>query len=199
MRIDALNIDQIRALHHERLLKDFPLDELKPIGMIESEIARGEYACYGAIEGDSIVAYAFFVTVNRCALFDYFAVRRDLRNQGIGSRFLQALIQGPLADMDCVLLEIDDPDRAENRRDKAQRLRRQAFYLRNGLIMTGVIVEVYHVFYRILTLPAGISPSDQKIREVYAMLYHSMINENLYKKWIHIPGYSPKAQEAPSD
>ena len=45
-------------------------------------MARGEYVCYGAMDGEAILAYAFFVVVGRRALFDYFAVAEELRDRG---------------------------------------------------------------------------------------------------------------------
>ena len=63
MRMDAftvetLSLPQIRALYRERMTRDFPPDELKPLAMIEKALARDEYVCYGAVNGGGILAYA---------------------------------------------------------------------------------------------------------------------------------------------
>ena len=115
--IETLSVEQIRILYEERLRADFPPDELKPLAMIERGFRYGTYICLGAVDaGGEILAYAFFVLLKganeRCALVDYYAVRQDLRDTGIGSRFLRAMIEGKLREMDCVLLEVDDPDDA---------------------------------------------------------------------------------------
>ena len=98
--VETLSLAQTRALYHERMTRDFPPDELKPLAMIERALARDEYISYGAVSGGDIWAYAYFVKLKEqgkpYALFDYFAVRQDLRDQGVGSGFLQALISGPL-------------------------------------------------------------------------------------------------------
>lgn len=187
-RIETLKLEQIRELYAERLTQDFPPDELKPLSRIERALKRGEYVCYGATDAGSILAYAFFVVAGNQALFDYFAVAEDLRGRGIGSRFLRALIEDILADMDTVLLEVDDPGCADSAEEASLRTRRLAFYLRNGLSDTGVTAEIYHVFFRILSLPVGRKPSQEKTRRVYAGLYRRILPESLFSRYVVIHG-----------
>ena len=177
---------QIRRLYAERLKLDFPPDELKPLDRIERALARGEYICYGASDGDELLAYAFFVIAGRRALVDYYAVMPEVRDRGIGSRFIRALIEGPLADMDCVLLEVDDPDHAEEAGEASIRERRLAFYLRNGLCDTGVRARVFGVDFRILSLPVGERPSPEQTREVYAQMYRIILPPKLYSRHVII-------------
>ena len=181
--IRPLTSDEVRRLYGERLTADFPPDEVKSLGVIEGAIARGGYACYGAVRGGEILAYAFFVIRAPHALFDYYAVRADLRDTGVGSRFIRALMDGPLQACDCVLLEVDDPDAADSPAERAHRERRLRFYLRNGLVETGVTANVWHVDYRILALPVGrgLLPRAETQR-IYSLLYQSMMPPDLFKK-----------------
>ena len=80
--VRELFLDQIRALYRKRLKADFPKDELKPLIVIERAHARGGYVCYGALDREDILAYAFFVKQGGLALLDYYAVRGDLRGRG---------------------------------------------------------------------------------------------------------------------
>ena len=100
--ICPLTLLQLRVLYARRMVEDFPPDELKPLWMIERALDEGRYSCFGWFEGGEILAYALFVRLGRTALFDYYTVRRDLRDSGDGSRFIRALIERPLAGMDCV-------------------------------------------------------------------------------------------------
>ena len=188
--VRALALPQIRALYAERLSVDFPPDELKPLSAIEQAFARSAYACYGAVDGDRTLAYAFFVKLNehgrRLALFDYFAVDRMLRGQGVGGRFLQALIAGPLRDLSCVLLEVDEPACAASPEDQETCLRRLRFYLRNGLTDTSVTATVYGVTYRILALPVGTVPDPAETRRVYAALYRSVMPARIFSSKVII-------------
>lgn len=177
--VETLSLSQVRALYRERMKDDFPPDEIKRLGIIERAMGRGEYICYGAADGEDILAYAFFARLHEngrpCALFDYFAVRRELRGQGVGSRFLQALIAGPLRDMDCVLLEVDDPACANTPEEAEIRNRRLAFYLRNGLRDADAKATVYGVQFKILTLPVGSAVSREEAKRKYAALYRSLL------------------------
>ena len=53
--VRALYADQIRALYAERMKRDFPPDELKPLPVMETALSAGHYACYGAALGGEIV------------------------------------------------------------------------------------------------------------------------------------------------
>ncbi len=80
LRADALAPDQIRALYRERLVDDFPPDEVKQLSVIETAMATGRCACYGALFGGETLVYAFFVSHGRLALLGYYAVRRGLHS-----------------------------------------------------------------------------------------------------------------------
>ena len=182
--IEVLTLPQIRELYKSRMVQDFPANELKPLSMIERALARGEYAAYGALAEGEALAYAYFVLRQEegpCfALLDYLAVKKELRGTGIGSRFLQGLITGPLAGMASALLEVDDPALAPDPKEKALRERRLRFYLRNGLNDTGVTARVFGAAFRVLALPIGPTPSRQETERMYEVLYRIMLPPRLY-------------------
>ena len=188
--VETLSLPQIRALYRERVTRDFPQDEIKPLAMIEKALARGEYVCYGAVSEEDILAYAYFVKLKQnekpYALFDYYAVRQDIRGQGVGSQFIQALIAGPLREMDCVLLEVDDPVCAQTQEEAEIRNRRLAFYLRNGLRDADVKATVYGVQFKILTLPVGSALSREEVRKKYAALYRALLPAALFQEKVFI-------------
>ena len=185
-----LGLEEVRPLYEERLKEDFPPNELKPLWAIERALEKGEYACYGAARGEDLLAYAFFVVIRegeaRWALFDYYAVRRDLRDRGVGSAFIQALVAGPLRDMDCVLLEVDDPAFAPDPAELETRRRRLDFYLRNGLTDTSVTATVYGADFRILALPVGAPLAPGETRRVYGALYRAMMPPRIYARMVDI-------------
>ena len=185
-RVETLTLDQIRAIYAQRMPRDFPPDEIKRLAYIERALSRGEYICYGALDGDAILAYAFFVRKAGRALFDYYAVREDLRDQGIGSRFIQALIEGPLQGLECVLLEVEDPACASDAAERTTRERRLDFYLRNGLWDTGVSAAAFHVPYKLLVLPVGERPSRALVREIYAEMYRLVLPDALFREMIEV-------------
>ena len=185
-KVRELQVDEIETLYNERLTRDFPPDELKPFTMIMSALERDAYICYGALVEESILAYAFFVKCGNDALIDYYAVREDMRDAGIGSRFIQELISGPLQGMNCVLLEVEDPDCSQDVRERDIRNSRLSFYTRNGVVETGVRSTVWGVPYCILELPLGERHSAAQIRMVYGGIYRVLMSEKLYNERVRI-------------
>jgi len=187
--IRVLTRPQIQEVYTRRLIEDFPPDERKPLQMIERALDLGKYVCYGYFIGERMAAYAFFAKAGKTVLVDYFSVEKSLRDQGLGSRFLQALIGGPLRDLNCALLEVDDPDYAPDPYEKEIRRHRLRFYLNNGLKDTGARVVVFHVEYRILALPVGRIPVGEDALNAYLSIYHAIPHEQAYAEKIQIEGY----------
>ena len=190
--VEQLTLDQLRVLYAGRMREDFPPAEIKPLSAIERAWNQGKYICWGAMDGEDILAYAFFIQLgegkNRFALFDYFAVKREARCTGIGSAFLQALTAENLCGMDAVLLEVDDPACAGDPAERNIRDRRLAFYLRNGLKDTSVTAVVYGVQFRILALPVGPCPSPDNTRRMYADLYRAVMPPKIFANHVLIHG-----------
>ena len=187
LTIQLLTLPEIRTLYKERMVHDFPADELKPLTMIERAVKRGEYRCYGGLEGGAIAAYAFFVTIRdegrTIWLFDYLAVDEARRDRGIGSVFLRALGRDVLPEAEMVLLEIDDPAFADGA-EREHRLRRIRFYRRAGGQRTGVRLMLFGCDYEIMTmgLPAAAAGS---VRSSMERLYHSFLSEQRYRDNVH--------------
>ena len=189
--IEELTLKQVRDLYGTQLRKDFPPDEIKPLSAIERAMGQGQYVSYGAVKGGEILSYAFFIRLKEetgpFALLDYFAVREDMRDQGLGGRFLKELSQGPLAGMSDVLVEVDDPAFAPDEKELAVRNRRLRFYRSNGLKDTGVTAVVFGVEFLILRMPSeGPMPSPRETGRRYAALYQAVMPPHIYEREVKI-------------
>lgn len=188
LRVEPLTLNEVRQVYRAYMVHDFPRNERKSLGMIESALQRGEYQCFGAKAGDEIIAYAFFVRLRQAeralCLFDYLAVRSEARGQGIGSAFLRALSDQVLDGADCVLLEVDDPDFAEDAEERALRERRLHFYLKNGLRDTGLRAHVFGVQYRVLEIALHAPHTREQARQVYEALYRSFLSPAQYARMV---------------
>ena len=186
MNIDLLTLPEVRGIYRERMKNDFPGNELKSLAMIEKSFGERRYPCYGAREGADILAYAFFVLTEDLYLLDYFAVKKELRGSGIGSRFLKELNSRCLKEAACVLAEVDDPRFAGSDEEKAVCERRLAFYLGNGFADTGVRARTFGADFLILEFPKGGPRSRAEAGEFYARIYRSLLPERIYKQMVRI-------------
>lgn len=186
--VEPLTLEQARRLYAERMVEDFPSNELKPMSVMERACERGEYTFFGAMADGDILAYAFFAQCGgeACALLDYFAVAQALRDRGLGGAFLRALVSGPLRGMRGVLLEIEDPDAAATGDERLQRERRRQFYRRNGMKDTGVTAKVFGVDFLLLSMPVGPELSPDDVRHMYARLYRAMLPPEIYVRQVVI-------------
>ena len=186
MNIDSLTLQEIRDIYRQRMKHDFPSNELKPLSMIEKTLKKGCYLCYGLRDGADILAYAFFVLTEDIYMFDYFAVRKDLRGTGIGSGFLNELCGCHLGKATCVLVEVDDPAFAGSDEEKAVCERRLSFYLRNGLRDTGVRARTFGADFLILEF-AGEEPHSRKeAEEAYSRIYRSVLPKAVFERMVKV-------------
>lgn len=181
---EPLSLDQIENIYHIWLKHDFPRNELKPFSMIRKAYARHEYACYGLFVDHTISGYAYLVQQLHGGkvsyLLDYFAITPGDRGQGYGGIFLQLLTER-LSGADWLLCEAESPDAAQNAAERSLRQRRIAFYLRGGLVETGVTARVFGVEYVILELPRTILHTPEAVRQAYSSFYRNMLPAILYR------------------
>ena len=187
--VEVLTREEIRKVYRDCCVRDFPADELRPLPLIEAALRRGEYRCFGLKDGGEMLAYAFLARLETAGgglyLFDFFAVQPALRNQGVGSRFLQALQREQLRDADCVLLEVDDPASTESETERELRRHRLGFYLRNGLRDSGVRSRVFDVDYVILEFPVKQPHSAAQLRDAYEAVYRAMLPPAFFREKVH--------------
>ena len=164
----------VARLYKSRLKQDFARNELKPLASIRRLWDRDAYDCYGLFRGEEILGYAFFVRIGRNCLFDYLAIEASHRDEGLGSVFLRQLA-ACLTEADCVVGEVEDPDKAADEAERALRERRLQFYLRGGYRKTELTATVFGADYRILEVPTGRDHSTDELRAVYTDIYQAIL------------------------
>lgn len=166
---------EVERLYRERLKKDFARNELRPLANLRRSWEKDAYDCYSLVDGDEILGYAFFARLGNNFLFDYFAVAEGHRDEGLGSLFLRCLA-AHLRDADCVVVEVEDPDRAKEAAEREIRERRLQFYLRAGYRKTGLTSVLFGAEYRILEVPAKRAHTTDELREIYTALCRSVLS-----------------------
>lgn len=158
------SLAEMKKVYETMLCRHFPADEVKPFRYVERWYQEGRYMGYGLYQMDesgnpvgTCLAYAWLccMKAEKWALLDYYAVEESLRGQGTGSWFLKQILENYTDGMP-VIIEVENPDEldefdeAQKAQEKAKRLRRVAFYVRNGVRETKLSATVFHVPYRIM-------------------------------------------------
>lgn len=141
---------KIQELYREA----FPAIERKPFAVITEKRQEGtaEILALEAENGE-FLGLAISVLYKDMVLLDYFAVSPELRGKGAGSAAFQLLKQRYAEKR--FFLEIERTGvEAEN---ALQRKRRKEFYLRNGMMETPLLVELFGTEMEILTASCPIS------------------------------------------
>lgn len=126
----------------------FPRAERKPFALIRKKSREGKFDVWYFEEDNKFVGLAIaIVGEDGRILLDYFAVSGKVRSKGNGSRMLQQILKQYEGRDLFGEIELEDPT-AEN---NADRIRRKAFYLRNGLVEVGVRISLFGVEMELLS------------------------------------------------
>lgn len=184
--IQELSLPVLEQVYKNSMKRDFPRNELRPLASLKKSWIRGEYTAYGFYEDVEMLGYATFIRLpsknNRSNyLFDYLAIMPEHRDQGLGSCFLQ-LLATELTDADCILGEVEDPDKAAEAADRLERSRRLKFYVRNGYRVTDVTSLVFGVNYRLLEIPTVAEHSNEEVAAIYTAFYQNVLPDFIFRR-----------------
>ncbi len=149
MKIVKLTKEKDTTLVRQLYESAFPPEEKKPFSLILKKSDAGSMEIL-SIEGDdgSFLGLAIFILYKELALLDYFAISPERRGGGVGTRAL-ALLRTRYTGRH-FLLEIEDTDE-QDAPNLAERIRRKAFYTRNGLSAMPYRIILFGVRMQVLT------------------------------------------------
>jgi len=107
----------------------FPANERNSLAKIIYRINNQLSKLYINIQDNHVIAFAFLAQLsNNFVLLDYFAVKKEFRNQGIGSKFIDFIIEN--INNQTLILEVENPYFGE---DKFLKQKRIEFYQKKGI------------------------------------------------------------------
>lgn len=187
MQLKRLEFDTVQQIYKDHLCNDFVPAEQKPYAVIHILMRMGLYHCYGLYDEQTLKGYAFFCTnvVNnaKIALLDYFVVLHGMRGCGLGSTFL-SLIKEEFAEYDCILAEVERVEASDSETDRMVREKRKAFYLRNGLTITNLSVDLFGEDLQIYQLPLQKVHEESYIYNKLNDIYDRMFYEKDIRKQV---------------
>lgn len=160
--IRLLDTEEIKGIYNEHIVTDFPASEVKPLKQMLEKRENDQYFVYGMFENregangrkyDELAGYAYFIKCrNRDVyLLDYLAIVKDKRSKHLGSRFLQQLKQLAIDDGKLLILEVENPDYADEGPERDYMLKRIGFYKKNGMNLSNTscyfLENEYRIFY----------------------------------------------------
>ncbi len=186
-QIRKISYQEFETLYKKYITVDFPVNERRPLHSIQKLFKKGIYTCLVYEEGNTLQAYACLIQSpdQREQLLDYFAVMKNQRGSGIGTRFLQALRISPhLKDTPAqgIILECDMPSKAKDQQEKTIRTRRIQFYERSGALLTPVAWNAFGVDYNLLWLPLENQPIPPSVEQSIKAIYSQTMPSFLCKK-----------------
>ena len=108
---------------------------------------------------EELAGYAYFIKCRNqdVYLLDYLAIVKDKRSKHLGSRFLQALKKMAAEDGKLLILEVENPEYADEGPDKDYMIKRIGFYEKNGMCLSNTscyfLDNEYRIFYAKDSLP----------------------------------------------
>lgn len=143
LRAPQTPLDWLRIYRLYR--RAFPREERKPFAMIRKMHREGRTDVWLAEQNGRFAGLAATINGDGVILLDYLAVHEKMRDQGVGSAMLQSLLthyEGRGLFVEIEAADRDDPS--------GEKVRRKAFYLRNGLIDMHVTALLFGVRMELL-------------------------------------------------
>lgn len=175
-------LEEVRRLYEA----SFPKSEKKPFGFIMKKRKKGFFDVL-SIEDDEkhFCGLAIMMLSGGRALLDYLAIAPHCQGTGLGSRSLQEIRERYGEDKVVVEIEstleldgVSEGEAADTTEKGAadERLRRKAFYLRNGMVTMDFQVVLFGVKMEILTFGSELT------FEQYQAIYRGVLPRPLMKK-----------------
>ena len=148
------NYNSIKQLYCEA----FPRHERMPFFMLKKAVKKGKSEILIAKERGELIAFAYVILKKDMVYLFYFAVFQALRNKGIGSVLLKYLIEHYHGKR--IFLAVEQPNEAVS--DNEVRIKRKAFYLKNGFCDHRYKLKVKNVIFDVLSFGGEVTKEEYK-------------------------------------
>ena len=164
MRVERVlgskRLEEIKAIYYA----SFPKEEQMPFGLMLAMSCLWHTQFLAFYEGETLCGFVYMATQGRQSFIMFFAVEEKLRSKGYGSRILSEI--QALYPQNKLIVSIEPC--VECGEDITMRIKRKAFYLRNGYQETGYFMKLGGQEQEIL-IKNGLFDKRQFIR--FFMLY----------------------------
>lgn len=156
--IRAIDASELKDIY-PRIERDFATGEYPPMDVLYDHMLQGRQEGYALWDGNRYLAYSFWAAnpAYDHILITLFAVLSEYRGQGIGTIFLKKLHK--MINESITIVEVEKPEEAKTDEERDKRLRRIAFYEKEGYIL------INEIDYIIWDIPMHLMVRSPKINE----------------------------------
>ena len=151
----------------------FPRSERKPYAMMLKKQAEGIMELMTVEDDGNFRGLVITILHKDIVLLDYFAITPECRGNGIGSEVLKEMNRRYPGKT--LLLEIEDPEIPH--KNQPDRIRRKAFYLRNGMVSQDFKITFFGV--EMLVLTNGTKVSFEEYHEIFEAHFPRTVQKNI--------------------
>lgn len=171
-----IGISEFKDLYRKHIINDFPSMERPSLKRFVRRIKSYNENVYIYEEEGIKKAYTIIANLDDYVLVSFLAVYKEFRSQGIGTKLLKE-VSNICKNKKAILLEVENPEKAENEKDREIRKRRIKFYERAGYkIIDNVRAIVYFQDYKIMALNTDnkdidIEETCEKLEKHYMLVF----------------------------
>ena len=176
--IRKLNEEEIISVYNRHMVRDFPPDELIPLGIILEVSREGGYRGYGFYRSGVMLGYSFLARIEipeTAYLADFIGILPEYRNMGYGKFFQKRLLSEEVTDGEFVICEVEDPETESDPVRKETMLRRIRHHESVGWIDTGICVTTFGAEYRLMEYPIREEHDPETVKKIYGEMYRIML------------------------
>ena len=170
MKIQFENAGLYKKEIRELFIRAFPREERPPLSFLLRRAKKGKGDFCALVDGGRFVGLTFVTETEHVAALMFFAVEDSVRGKGYGSQVLKALQEKYAGKK--IFLTIEPVD--EKAANYTQRVKRKAFYVRNGFESMGYTVREAGVIYELLAYGGAVS------KEEYRMVTEKLFGKVIY-------------------
>lgn len=174
---------------YPRIERDFATGEYPPMDVLYDHMLQGRQEGYALWEdGNRYLAYSFWAANpgRDHVLITLFAVLSEYRGQGIGTIFLNKL--HTMINESIIILEVEKPEEAKTDEKRDKRLRRIAFYEKEGYVLIhGIDYIIWDIPMHLMVRSPKINErlSNQEIIQIIKQIYFGLLGKRFINK-LHI-------------
>lgn len=144
---------QIRHLYRSA----FPANERAPLGLLFHKTDNGKDSFYAVTDEDRFIGLTYTIESDKMLYVFFLAVTNENRGKGYGTKILDIIKKKYCDKTVCLLIEDTTITSADNFKERIKRL---AFYERNGFTKLGIKIDELGVKYELLGTEENITQAD---------------------------------------